>query len=688
MNKHLQEILQETNTIIIPGLGALTITSAKTGDIYFMPFLKHDDGRLAKYISEKEKIDVSEAKKTIIEYVTIVTQALESEKYFEMDHFGKFFINKNSEIEFQKWEDYQQIDKSILAAAKRRKEEEIKKNDEKVHHYIDEHKIESPNPLHLSLDEIQIHPVFEENIDKLSDIETELDNAIVTEEIINIDNIEENETENNENIETIIQYNNEIKLQNIETEIESTKLNDNIQTFNIIDTENTNSIQNEKSLEEILYTSESNINNSSTIDSEAEKPIEKEPINENITDKKKKKGGIIIWILVGLVITSGIIAYNLHQRKGEKIVIKEQIVIKKEEDKQKIEKHITTEIIKEENRKQPEKRIVKEIKRNFKDQKSKEIDLKQTQKAIIDKPDIKSNTKDGKQVTINKPAKENNQKIDESTNISSRKKLENIPVSNVSTMKQTINKENTSSLNTKNNIENKVSTIGSSNSNAKQTINTASREILQNQSTTNTTKKTQTNSIDNKTTTINTNTNKTNSINGIQTNNPTDKQVATTNNSTIVNKQSVNNVNKITAPAITNNTKTSTITQNTSKPNNSIASTGNQNNTNIKQNVIIDNEAVKNSKKNSALENVKTNTPQKINTTTIESNPKGKKIQLIAGTFKDKSSAEKLMNQLKADGYSNTKITEKQGSFEVNIDSYATLSETYKALQKYKNGNK
>ena len=46
------------------------------------------------------------------------------------------------------------------------------------------------------------------------------------------------------------------------------------------------------------------------------------------------------------------------------------------------------------------------------------------------------------------------------------------------------------------------------------------------------------------------------------------------------------------------------------------------------------------------------------------------------------------MNQLKADGYTNTKISEKQGTFEVNIDSYATLSETYKALQKYKNGTK
>ena len=56
MQNYLQQILTESNTIIIPGLGALTITSTKTGDIYFMPFLKHDDGTLAKYIAKVEGI--------------------------------------------------------------------------------------------------------------------------------------------------------------------------------------------------------------------------------------------------------------------------------------------------------------------------------------------------------------------------------------------------------------------------------------------------------------------------------------------------------------------------------------------------------------------------------------------------------------------------------------------------------
>ncbi len=58
MHNFLQDILKEENTIIIPKLGALTVTSAKTGDIYFMPFLKHDDGHLVKYVSKHEGIDI------------------------------------------------------------------------------------------------------------------------------------------------------------------------------------------------------------------------------------------------------------------------------------------------------------------------------------------------------------------------------------------------------------------------------------------------------------------------------------------------------------------------------------------------------------------------------------------------------------------------------------------------------
>ena len=42
MDKYLLLLLKEVNTIIIPDLGALTITNHSTGEIMFMPFLKYD----------------------------------------------------------------------------------------------------------------------------------------------------------------------------------------------------------------------------------------------------------------------------------------------------------------------------------------------------------------------------------------------------------------------------------------------------------------------------------------------------------------------------------------------------------------------------------------------------------------------------------------------------------------------
>ncbi len=658
MNQHLQEILQETNTIIIPGLGALTITSAKTGDIYFMPFLKHDDGRLAKFISEKEKIDVNEAKKTIVEYVTIVSKALEDEKYFEMAHFGKFFVNKNSEIEFQKWEDYQQIDKSILAAAKRRKEEEIKKNDEKVHHYIDEHKIESPNPLHLSLDEIQIHPVYEENIEKLSDSDSELDNDTITENIIK--DIESKEQEIIEDIETLNQsINNENKPETIETNADNIYSNQTTQTFNITETENINNTQSEKSLDEILSTSETNIINSYTIDSEEKKTIKKESINENITNKKKKKGGIIVWILVGLVITSGIIAYTLHQRKGEKIVIKEQIVISKAENKQKIEKHVTTEIIKEEKIKNSKPTPINNAAGNKEKSKNNKLDNKKK---------VKDNTQPIK-IEGNKAINTNSNKISKIDKKNLTEKTDNIDIQNRNKIEVTSigNKEKPNTINNSPKKENIIQ-IDANKTKAESNSTNINQPVI----------KPNTNSTTN---TINKPATQATNITNISSNNTIQQtpKIANTTSATTINK-SKNSTNSAvqTTPLKSN----STLVTSSDK----ITATPQKNSAQVKQNINTDKEIT--NKKNNTSENNKTPLPQKGNTTSVENNPSGKKIQLIAGTFKDKASAEKLMSQLKTDGYTNTKITEKQGIFEVNIDSYATLSETYKALQKYKNGSK
>ncbi|MCE3295745.1 MAG: hypothetical protein K0R65_1459 [Crocinitomicaceae bacterium] len=106
MDKYLLQILHDVNTIIIPGLGALTVTNKASGEIMFMSFLKHDDGNLAKYISEKENIPENDAKNLIAKYVRDIQAKLDTGDTYDMYQFGRF-IKKNGEIDFESWNTYQ-----------------------------------------------------------------------------------------------------------------------------------------------------------------------------------------------------------------------------------------------------------------------------------------------------------------------------------------------------------------------------------------------------------------------------------------------------------------------------------------------------------------------------------------------------------------------------------------------------
>lgn len=103
MDKYLLQILLDTNTIIIPDLGALTVTNEKTGEIMFMSYLKYDDGKLATYISEKENIPENEAKNIIAKHVRDINAKLDQGQSYDMFQFGRFFKSKAGDIEFEKW---------------------------------------------------------------------------------------------------------------------------------------------------------------------------------------------------------------------------------------------------------------------------------------------------------------------------------------------------------------------------------------------------------------------------------------------------------------------------------------------------------------------------------------------------------------------------------------------------------
>lgn len=103
MDKYLLSILQEVNTIIIPGLGALTLVNADKGEYMFMSFLKHDDGQLAAYIAEKEGKDENEAKNIISKYVREILATIDKGESYDMFQFGSFRKDESGEVSFVNW---------------------------------------------------------------------------------------------------------------------------------------------------------------------------------------------------------------------------------------------------------------------------------------------------------------------------------------------------------------------------------------------------------------------------------------------------------------------------------------------------------------------------------------------------------------------------------------------------------
>lgn len=103
MDKYLLEILKSVNTIIIPGLGALTITNHDTGEIMFMSYLKHDDGKLVSYIVDNEGMEELDAKNLIAKYVREIQLTVDKGESYDMFQFGSFYKN-GEEIDFKNWE--------------------------------------------------------------------------------------------------------------------------------------------------------------------------------------------------------------------------------------------------------------------------------------------------------------------------------------------------------------------------------------------------------------------------------------------------------------------------------------------------------------------------------------------------------------------------------------------------------
>jgi len=100
MEKHLLNILKEENTIIIPRLGALTITNHTTGEIMFMPYLKYDDGKLTAFIVASEGVSTEEAKAQIEKSVQGILDKIEANQTASIQGIGTF-SKGDDDIEFK-----------------------------------------------------------------------------------------------------------------------------------------------------------------------------------------------------------------------------------------------------------------------------------------------------------------------------------------------------------------------------------------------------------------------------------------------------------------------------------------------------------------------------------------------------------------------------------------------------------
>lgn len=123
MEKYLQAILSEVKTIIIPNLGALTITNADTGEFMFMSFLKHDDGQLSGFIAKTDGIDEPAAKEKIASMVSEIQARLASGASYAMPNFGRFVMN-DGDIDFAPWSEDDSSSSEPIASSEENPESE------------------------------------------------------------------------------------------------------------------------------------------------------------------------------------------------------------------------------------------------------------------------------------------------------------------------------------------------------------------------------------------------------------------------------------------------------------------------------------------------------------------------------------------------------------------------------------
>ena len=286
MDHYIKEALKTSKTIIIPEIGALTKISETTGELMFMNYLKHDDGVLAQFISNKEGITEQEAKNLLAKHSREITAILNKGEIYSIYKFGSFSKNDKGELQF---EQYIKSTKSVKNKVKADANEISVENTDK----------KKPKIKVRKQDEIDQTSIIEPALDKLEIAE-------IKNKTTEIEEFKEKELKINQEINETAE-----KISAIE---EKGAKENMAESF-----ENTNSTQNTGASTGIIPESTINKKSASGTATATEKTNAKE-INNNVSEEKPKpdkiaekssKKPLIIGLLVLLV--SGALGTVIYQ---------------------------------------------------------------------------------------------------------------------------------------------------------------------------------------------------------------------------------------------------------------------------------------------------------------------------------------------------------------------------------------
>jgi hypothetical protein len=338
MEKYLQQLLKEVNTVIIPGLGALTVTNHSTGEIMFMPYLKYDDGKLSSYIAERNGSSIEEAKDFISNRVEGIFNELENEGVSNLSSVGIFTKSSNGDIDFKS--------NYISELANEEEVFEVEESAPKEEIIVAENSIiEEPILDVLTENEVIIEPlpiIEEEVLDKTNDDKGEIEEVIIKKKsLFSFFKSNSDKSFSSDSEEEIIEFGEPEEEFSSPTEEESIDFEeesgfDSAINLNVEKEEVSNSQEDISMDEEIANLSDEELINNEDFSSESE---ELKDDFELVNQSNKKKRGVKFWVfslLLLLVLGGGaFVGLNFEKFKhlipfiSKKDPIEETKIIKK-----------------------------------------------------------------------------------------------------------------------------------------------------------------------------------------------------------------------------------------------------------------------------------------------------------------------------------------------------------------------